>query len=125
MITFVRAQAASLTASITDFLVSIFLAKVVGWWYLASSITGTIVGGIVHFTISRTWVFDAKEKHVGGQAFKYILVWVGNLLLNALGVFLVTHYMRINFVISKVVVSIIVGITYNYLLQKKVVFKKD
>jgi putative flippase GtrA len=125
MRTFVKAQAASLIASLTDFSVSIFLAKLLGWWYLLASVTGTIVGGIAHFTISRSWVFDAREKQVGTQAIKYILVWVGSLSLNALGVFLITHYLGENFVVSKIVVSIIIGIFYNYLLQKKIVFKKN
>ncbi len=125
MMTFAKAQVASLVASLIDFSISIFLARVLGWWYLLASITGTVVGGIVNFTINRFWVFKAREKRVTTQAIKYIVVWVGNLLLNALGVYLITHYMRVNFIISKIIVSLIVGFFYNYLLQKKVVFKKD
>jgi putative flippase GtrA len=125
MMTVAKAQVASLVASLIDFATSIFLARVVGWWYLAASITGTVVGGIVNFTINRHWVFEAREKRVATQAFKYIVVWVGNLLLNAAGVYLITHYMKVNFVISKIIVSLLVGFFYNYLLQKKVVFKKD
>ena len=123
--TFAKAQVASLVASLIDFSTSIFLARVLGWWYLLASVTGTVVGGIVNFTINRHWVFEAREKRVTAQAIKYILVWVGNLLLNAAGVYLITHYMRVNFVISKIIVSLIVGFFYNYLLQKKLVFKKD
>lgn len=123
MVTFFKAQAASLAASLTDFLTTIFLVEVLGCWYLSASITGTILGGITHFLISRNWVFDAREKGIPRQVIKYILVWVGNLTLNGLGVFIITHYLNVNYVISKMVVSIIIGITYNYLLQKKFVFK--
>ena len=58
-----------------------------------------------------------------GQILKYILVWNGNLLLTSSGIFLVTHYMEINYAISKIMISVLVGISYNYLLQKNFVFK--
>ncbi len=121
--TFIKAQAASLAASLTDFLTTIFLVEVLRCWYLSASLTGTILGGVTHFLISRIWVFDAREKGIPKQVVKYILVWMGNLTLNGLGVFIITHYLNVNYVISKIVVSIIIGITYNYLLQKKFVFK--
>lgn len=123
MVTFVKAQAASLAATIVDFAVFILLTTVFNCWYLAASITGTISGGIANFLLGRVWVFEAREGRVPMQAFKYLLVWAGNLLLVTGGVFVVKEYLGLAPLTSKIIVSLIVGFTYNYMLQKKFVFK--
>lgn len=123
MVTFVKAQAASLAATIVDFAVFILLTTVFNCWYLAASITGTISGGIANFLLGRVWVFEAREGRVPLQAFKYLLVWAGNLLLVTGGVFVVKEYLGLAPLTSKIIVSLIVGFTYNYMLQKKFVFK--
>jgi putative flippase GtrA len=121
--TFVKAQAASLAATIVDFSVFIILTEWLNCWYLAASITGTISGGVTNFLLGRVWVFDATQGKIPKQAFKYMLVWIGNLLLVSGGVFVVTEYARFTPLASKIIVSLIVGFTYNYMLQKKFVFK--
>ncbi|MDZ4072182.1 MAG: GtrA family protein [Sediminibacterium sp.] len=123
MVTFVKAQAASLAATIVDFSVFILLTEWLNCWYLAASITGTISGGVTNFLLGRVWVFDATQGKIPRQALKYVLVWIGNLLLVSGGVFVVTEYARITPLASKIMVSLIVGFTYNYMLQKKFVFK--
>lgn len=122
--TFLKAQASSLTASAVDFGTTVIFKEVFKKWYLLASIIGTTAGGITNFTLGRHWVFNAAEKkNKYYQMAKYILVWFGNLLLNTGGVFLVTHYGGVNYIISKIFISLLVGFTYNYILQKKFVFK--
>ena len=123
MITFAKAQAASLIASAADYIVTIFLVEVVGFWYLAGSCTGTVVGGIINFAIGRRWVFKkgVKARHI--QFMRYALVWGGYLLLTMAGVFVLTHYTNINYLVSKTVVSLLLAFGYNYPLQKKFVFR--
>ncbi len=123
MLTFIRAQAASLTASCIDFLTTILLVSVFHCWYMVGTVLGTIAGGIAYFSLGRSWIFDAKEKKLMPQVVRYLMVWIGYLLLNASFVFLITHYAGVNYIVSKVSVSILLGISYNYLLQKKFVFK--
>ena len=89
---------------------------------MAGSASGTIVGGVINFSMGRHWVFGAGEKKVYSQITKYILVWTGNLILTTTGVYLVTHYLNFNYIISKIIVTSTVGVTYNYLMQKKFVF---
>ncbi|MCC9138603.1 GtrA family protein [Pontibacter silvestris] len=123
MFTFLKAQAASIVASAADFLVTIIAVELFGCWYLAATIIGTISGGVVHFSLGRTWVFNAIDKNIPTQALKYFMVWNGSLALNASGVFLLTHYAEVNYVFSKAVTSILVGFFYNYIIQKRYVFK--
>ena len=122
MATFIKAQVASLSASVFDFLTTLVCTQYLHFWYVMGSATGTIVGGIINFAMGRHWVFGASKKKVHFQIMKYVLVWSGNLLLTTSGVFLVTHFLNINYIISKIIVTSTVGVTYNYLMQKKFVF---
>jgi putative flippase GtrA len=123
MLTFLKAQAASITATIVDFLTMIILVKIFGWWYVVGSALGTIAGGITHFSVSRHWVFDAGDGKVRSQALKYLLVWCVYLLISTGLVFVITNYGGVNYIISKVIVACLMSISYNYLMHKKFVFK--
>jgi putative flippase GtrA len=123
MATFIKAQAASFTATVVDFTITVLLKEVFHCWYLVASIIGTVSGGVVNFLMNRSWVFQAHNKRIHFQALKYILVWIGNLVLVSGGVFVLTNYGGFSYIVSKITVSLIVGIFYNYVLQKRFVFK--
>ncbi|MCX2496293.1 GtrA family protein [Pedobacter sp. PF22-3] len=122
MLTYLKAQASSLIASATDFGVTIIAVNLFGLWYLAASIIGTISGGVVNFYVNRKWVFESKSKDVKGQVFRYMLVWAGNLILVTAGVFTLTHFFSLNYVLAKVLSSVLTGISYNYIMQKQFIF---
>lgn len=124
MLTFVKAQASSLAASTIDFLTTAFCVEVLGMQAVWSSATGTIIGGITNFTMGRHWAFSARSGKVALQMYRYILVWIGNLILNTGGMYAATKYIHTNYLLAKVCVSLIVGIGYNYTLQKYFVFKQ-
>ena len=119
MLTFLKAQAASIIATAVDFLTTIILVEVFGCWYVAANITGTVLGALTHFSLGRHWVFGAADRKIRSQALKYLLVWVVYLLLSTAGVFLITNYGGINYIISKVIVAVTMSISYNYFLHKK------
>lgn len=124
MITFVKAQAAAFTASILDFLITILCVQIFGLWYIPGSILGTLTGGVVNFSMGRVWVFNSSGNDVRSQISRYIFVWCGYLLLITVGIYLFTHYLAINYVLSKIIMTSVFGIPYNYLLQKKFIFVK-
>jgi len=121
---FLKAQASSFISTLVDFLVTIVLKELVGAWYLAASVLGTISGGVTNFILGRNWVFSSKQKKISAQAFRYVFVWLGNLALNAGGVYWLTDILGLKYIASKILVSLIVGIGYNYVLQKFFVFRK-
>ncbi len=127
MSTFVKAQAASVIATIADFVMTIVLVKLLALQndaaVTAASATGTITGGVVNFMLGREWVFLARHNARSIQAGRYFLVWVGNLALNAGGVYMIIHYSTINYVAAKVLTAVLVAFSYNYFLQKKYVFR--
>ena len=122
MFTYLKAQASSLLASATDFGVTIFAANLFGWWYLAASITGTVTGGAVNFYVNRKWVFESESTAIKWQILKYVLVWTGNLIIVTAGVFMLTHFFNLNYVLAKVLSSILTGVSYNYIMQKQFIF---
>jgi len=122
MATFLKAQASSLTATAVDYLVT-FLLQILFHWSMPASILGTVSGGVVNFTMNRSWVFEARSKKIQSQAIRYILVWIGNLILVTVGVFVLIKWGGLDLMVAKIIVSLIVGFFYNYFLQKKFVFK--
>lgn len=122
---FLKAQATAIIATMVDYTVSLILKEYFSVWYLAASIIGTTSGGITNFILGRNWAFKSKGEVIQNQAFKFLIVWIGNLLLNAGGMVLITERIGHKYWwISKIVVSVLVGIGYNYVLQKFFVFKK-
>lgn len=126
MVTFLKAQAAAISGSAVDFLVFtvmvLWLGKAPDMVSLATAI-GAFCGGLVNFIIVRKWVFNEGQKRAHVQAGRYILVWAGSILLNSSGMWLVTYFTTLNFAVARVLVSVLVGVTYNYSLQKRFVFK--
>ena len=122
MSTFIKAQASSVICTVFDFFITIVFKEVFKFWYVAASAIGTIAGGMMNFALGRRWVFNGRDKKVPKQLIKYLITWTGNLLLTTLGVFFFTHYLGLSYIVSKVITAIIIGIGYNYMLQKKFVF---
>ena len=125
MVTFLKANLSSSIASFFDYLVTIFLVSVFRVDVVIASTTGTVCGGVLNFLIGRNWVFEAKQRKVKQQAFRYGIVWTGNLLLNTGGMYLFTKILKVHYVVAKPFVSLIVGFCYNYTLQKRYVFKNN
>ncbi|MEI6683866.1 MAG: GtrA family protein [Bacteroidota bacterium] len=123
MMIFLRSQVASLLATLVDFLTTILLRELFGIWYLAATSVGSLCGGVAGFLLGRHFTFRAGDGKPVRQAIRYLLVWTGSILLNVTGVFLLTTPGHLNYIVSKVIASVIVGIFFNYLLQKYFVFK--
>ena len=122
MYTFLKSQTASLVATAADFTLTFFCVELVGVWYGAASVLGTVFGAVVHFSISRRWVFLSGRQPVGRQAVRYAIVWAGYLVLSFLLLVSLTSYTGMSYGVIKVLVAVGLGIGYNYVLQKNFVF---
>ncbi len=123
MLTFLKAQTASIIATTVDFSITIILVEIFGFEKVIASVCGTIAGAITHFLISRHWVFEATDGRMRSQALKYFLVWIVYLLITTSGFYFMNSYLKVNYIISKVFVAVIMSVSYNYFLHKKFVFK--
>jgi len=125
MITFLKANIASLAASLSDFLITVLLVQWCGTRVVAAAAAGTVTGGIINFLIGRHWVFHAGDEKAVKQLWKYALVWAGNLLLNTGGVYVFACQAGLHYTLAKVVTSLLVAFLYNYPLQKNFVFSNN
>jgi dipeptide/tripeptide permease len=122
MITYLKAQTASIAGSLADYLLTIFLVTFFHWWYVLANAAGNILGSVILFLLCRSWAFGVGKTSKNEQIVKFILVWMGNILLSAAGIYFLTHFLNLNYLLSKTIVSVSLGLTYNYLMQKKFVF---
>ena len=125
MLTFLKANISSSIASFLDYLVTVFLVSLFRIDVVVASSTGTVCGGILNFFIGRTWVFESRKRKVHKQVFRYGIVWTGNLVLNTGGMYVLTKLLLVHYLPAKLFVSLLVGFCYNYVLQKKYVFKNN
>ncbi len=120
---FAGAQVAALIGTAVDFVSLLFFKEVLGLWYVVATALGATLGAVTNFLLGRYWVFSSTESKLHHQAFRYTLVSAGSLLLNTFGVFLITEYVGIHYFYSRVIVAILVAVTYNFILQKNFVFR--
>jgi len=123
MITFVKTQIALIAGSVADFGLTFFLVGILHVPYVAGNLGGNIAGAGMQFILCRGWVFRARGNGIRSQVFKFVLVYAGNLLLSAAGIYFFTHFFGINYMVSKLITSVTLGLSYNYLLQKQFVFQ--
>ncbi len=123
MTTFLKVQAASILGSAADYLTTIILVEIFNCWYLIANFAGNICGGAAQFLLCRNWAFGGGNSKVQIQIMKFVIVFAGNLLLSAAGIYFFTHCLRINYLVSKTITSVLLGVSYNYIMQKKFVFR--
>lgn len=124
MYIFIKAQAALIAGSLADFMVTILFVQVFQCWYVTGNAVGNITGAAAQFILSRNWVFNtARQKSTTWvQLIKFVAMWAGNIALSAFWVYLLTHYTHLHYLVSKLIVSPLLGVSYNYLVSKKFVF---
>jgi len=125
MVTFLKANLASLIASLSDFFMTVLLVQWCKTGVVSAAAAGTVTGGIINFLIGRHWVFGTGDEKAVRQMWKYALVWSGNLLLNTGGVYVLANQAGLHYTISKVMTSLLVAFLYNYPLQKNFVFSNN
>jgi putative flippase GtrA len=122
-LSWLRSQAVALTATGVDFLVTIFLTELAGIWYVASNATGAFCGAVVSFMLCRNWAFNRRDRRWHFQAFRYACASGMSLLLNTGGVWFLTEAFCISYVVSKIIIATLIGVTFNFLMFRYFVFR--
>lgn len=123
LVSFIRYNISAIIATGVDFLTLIALTELLDLYYVISTVAGAAFGATVAFVLNRNWSFESKNEQKRVQSLKYVLVALGSLALNTFGVFALTEWMGVQYVISKTIAAVIVAVSYNYLLSKYFVFR--
>ncbi len=121
--TFFRYNIVAITASGVDLMLLILLTEIAGLWYLISAIIASVSGGIVAFILERHWTFKKKDNEIIKQVYKYILIWLFSIFLNIRLLYLFVDSFGVQYIISKVIVAVLVGIGFNFITHKYYIFK--
>lgn len=121
---FCKAQLTAQIATLADFVLSYLLAEVAGLYYVAATFLGAVTGGVVNCYMNYRWVFDTADQRRRSMASKYLMVWCGSIILNTVGTFALTELSRLHFIYAKAMVAAVVGLLWNYQLQRRFVYKE-
>ena len=122
--TFLKSQVTAAVATAVDFIILVILVELAQVWYVLAAAIAAFCGALSSFFLGRQWTFLSKDDKWHHQAQRYTLVALGSMGLNTFGIYLFTDGLGLHYMTSKIVISIIVSLGFNYPLQKYFVFKK-
>lgn len=133
---FVRAAAASQTASWVDLFTGFALFAWVGLGTALSTAIGAMLGGVINCIINFKFTFHAQDCSWRAVAVKYLMVWVGSLLLNTYGTaalyYLLDHWTWLEtigfnsdgyYAAARLTTSLLVSWFWNFVLQRYFVYR--
>jgi putative flippase GtrA len=117
-----RHQTGAVIATTVDFLMMIAWVELGAGSPVSGAAVGAASGAVTSFTLGRLWIFRAHQRPAVGQAFRYLLVAAGSLGLNTLGQALALRATALPYVLARVVVAAVVGLSWNFPLHRRFVF---
>ncbi len=117
-----RSVVTSVLATASDFALVWVLVRKLGVSAPLATTLGCVVGGLVAFTLSRSWVFDAQEGARLRQATRFVFVSGTSALLNGGGVALLLLLPSVDFRVAWAITRFVVFATWNYPLLRDYVF---
>jgi putative flippase GtrA len=117
-----RHHAASIIAAVVDYLVMILGVEVLHLGPVAATPIGAFLGAVTNFTLGRRFTYRRTEAPAVGQAWRYAIVSGTSLGLNTAGEYLFHDLVHIEYLLARVITSVIVSNAWNYPMQRYFVF---
>lgn len=134
--TFLRSAVSSQTSGWVDFAVSFVFFQWIGFSPFLASALGAVAGGIVNCIINYRFTFHADGVDWRAVVVKYVMVWVGSLLLNSFGTEILYGVIKDwdwletlgfkkagYFSAARLFVALIVSWAWNFMLQRYFVYR--
>lgn len=134
--TFVRSTVSSQISSWTDMFTSFALFAWVNLMPWVATVIGSVVGGIVNCIIGYKFTFHAQGVSKKAVVVKFLMVWLGSVVFNSWGTDALYHLLKSwhwletigfrpdgFFAAARLTVSLVVSLAWNFLLQRKFVYR--
>jgi putative flippase GtrA len=112
----------SLSSTVVDFIISIFLNRILGVYYVYANIIGGVCGATTNFFLGRKWVYKKKEDKMQYQMFRFFLLHLTTVSINSTLVYFVKENTGLPFEVSKMIVATLFGFFFNFLMGRYFVF---
>src|SRR5205085_1623157 len=122
---FQRAWVASAVATAVDYGTFTILVEVVGIYTGTSRALGALLGAITNFTLNKVYTFKSRKNSVMVEVPRYAAISLTSLLLNTVGVILLTEGLRWNPLIAAALVGVLVSLCWNLPLHRIFVFREQ
>jgi putative flippase GtrA len=113
---------ASIVATGADYLVMISCVELAGLSPVAATPLGALSGAVTNFTLGRRFTYKRSDVPIPSQAWRYAVVSAASLGLNTAGEYLFQHLLHIEYLLARVISSVIVSNVWNYPMQRYFVF---
>jgi putative flippase GtrA len=120
----VRHHLTSIVSTVADYTVMVACVELLHLRPVPATVIGALVGGATSFTLGRVFTYRATQAAVGGQTWRYALVSAASLGLNAAGEHLFSDILGVQYLVARVITSVIVSNAWNYPLQRFFVFSR-
>jgi putative flippase GtrA len=120
-----RHQLSSFVSGGVDFGTMIALVHFCAFGPTFATACAAAAGAVANFTLERSMVFTGASGSAGGQAMRYALVSAASLGLNALGEYVLTAGLNMQYVIARTLVAGSVSVLWNFPLHRHFVFRRE
>lgn len=122
---FVSYVAVGGVAFVVDLGTLYLLTEFFGIYYIASATAGFLLGLIVNYLLCVIWIFDFRAIEKAAHEFGlFAAIGIVGLLLNNLLIYLLTEFVGIHYVISKMIAAALV-LVFNFALRRQLLFSNN
>ncbi len=121
---YLRHHVASIVATIVDYGLMVAAVELLGVSPVVGAVVGALGGALTNFTMGRLYIYRVGPGAVGAYAWRYALVSGASLGWNAAGEALFTKGLGLQYMLARVITSVVVSNAWNYPLQRYFVFSR-
>ncbi|HHW48642.1 MAG TPA: GtrA family protein [Clostridiaceae bacterium] len=119
---FERYVISGLISACVEYTMLLVLTEFAGIWYILSNTIAYVSGFWLSFLLNRFWSFKSKD-NILRQLLLYSMLFICNLVLTNMLLYLLTSVTGIPYAISKIFVMGI-AVLWNFIIYKKIIYRK-
>jgi putative flippase GtrA len=118
----VKHHTTSLLSTLVDYTVMVSCVEVGHLEPVPATVIGATCGAITNFLVNRSFTYHARGQGTSRQALRFTLVSGASLALNGAGEHLFHNVLGLQYLLARVITSIIVSNGWNYPMMRFFVF---